>query len=71
MEGRPSVLTVIAVSLSAIIGVAIVATLVSSNAQTPQVFNAGGTAISNILKAAVMPVTNSNAGLLGGTGSAY
>lgn len=43
----------------AIIGVAIVAVIVSSNAQTPQVLQAAGSAFGGILQVAVSPVTNS------------
>lgn len=50
----------------AIIGVAIVAVIVSSNAQTPQVLQAAGTAFGGILQVAVSPVTNSGStGTLG------
>ena len=41
----------------AVIGVAIVAVLVSSKAQTGQVLQAGGTAISTVLGSALSPVT--------------
>lgn len=41
----------------AIIGVAIVATLVSKNAQTPQVLKSAGDAFSSALRAATGPVT--------------
>jgi PRD1 phage membrane DNA delivery len=42
---------------SAIVAVAILATLVSRNAQTPQVLEAAGSAFSNSLGAALSPVT--------------
>jgi PRD1 phage membrane DNA delivery len=42
---------------TAIIGLAIVATLVSKNAQTPQVIQASGSAFSNALGVAESPVT--------------
>jgi Protein of unknown function (DUF2881). len=42
----------------AIIGVAIVATLVSKNAQTPAVLNAAGNAFSGALRAATGPVSS-------------
>jgi PRD1 phage membrane DNA delivery len=45
--------------LVAIVGVAIIAVLVSKNAQTPQVLTSAGTAFSGILKAAVSPVSGS------------
>lgn len=43
--------------LTAIIGVAIIAVLVSSQAQTGSVLTAGGNAFANILKTAVSPVS--------------
>jgi hypothetical protein len=49
--------------LMAVVGVAIIATLVSKQAQTANVLNAGGTAISNVLGAALSPVTGG--GILG------
>lgn len=42
----------------AIVGVAIVATLVSKNAQTPQVLKAAGGAFSQALSAATGPVSS-------------
>lgn len=42
--------------LTAIVGVAIIATLVSANAQTGQVITAGGNALGTALKAATGPV---------------
>lgn len=42
---------------TAIVGLAIVATLVSKNAQTPQVIQASGSAFSNALAVAESPVT--------------
>lgn len=53
----------IVVVLTAIVGVAILATLVSKNAQTAAVFKAAGDAFSSILKAAVGPVSG---GITGG-----
>lgn len=50
--------------LTAIIGVAIIAVLVSSNSQTAGVIQAGGSAFSQILAAAESPVTGG--GGLGG-----
>lgn len=44
---------------TAIVGLAIVATLVSRNAQTPQVIQASGSAFSNALGVAESPVTGS------------
>lgn len=47
----------------AIVGLAVVATLVSKNAQTPQVIQASGSAFSNALGVAESPVTGSNVSL--------
>lgn len=47
--------------LVAIIGVAILATLVSKNAQTPAVLKSAGDAFSNMLSAATGPVTGGSA----------
>lgn len=44
-----------------VIGVAILAVLVSKNAQTPQVLGAAGSAFSNVLSAATGPVTGATA----------
>lgn len=44
--------------LLAVIGVAIIAVLVSSQAQTANVLTAGGTAISKVLGSALSPVTS-------------
>jgi len=44
---------------TAIVGVAILAVLVSKNAQTPAVLGAAGSAFSNALSAATGPVTGS------------
>lgn len=49
----PGVIAVIA----GMIGLAIVAVIVSRNAQTPQVLQAGGSALASIIGAAVSPVT--------------
>lgn len=59
------------VVLTAIIGVALVAVLVSKNAQTPQVIGSAGGAISKFLGVAVSPITGGggvNLGNLGGMG---
>lgn len=45
------------VVLTGIIGVALVAVLVSKNANTSGVINSGGNALTNFLKTAVSPVT--------------
>jgi len=52
--------------LTAIIGVAIIAVIVSRNAQTPQVLQAGGSAFAAALGAATSPVTGGNLGFTGG-----
>ncbi len=45
---------------TAIVGVAILAVLVSTNAQTPQVLTAGGNAFAAALNAATGPVSNNS-----------
>lgn len=47
--------------VTAIVGVALVATLVSSKAQTPGVLSAFGNMIANMLSAATAPVTGAAA----------
>lgn len=49
--------------LTAIVGVAIIALLVSQKAQTSSVINAGGNAFATDLEAATAPVTGSNPSL--------
>lgn len=49
--------TSIVTVITAIIGVAIIAVLVSKNSQTSQVLTAGGNAFANILGVAESPVT--------------
>lgn len=46
--------------IAAVIGLAIVAVIVSKNAQTPQVLQAGGSALSSLIQAAVQPVSATN-----------
>ena len=46
--------------IMAVIGVAIIAVLVSQQAQTSNVLTAGGTAISKVLGSALSPVTGSS-----------
>lgn len=46
--------------ITAVIGVSIIATLVSNQAQTSNVITASGNALSAILKAATAPVTNAS-----------
>lgn len=48
--------------LTAIVGVAILAVLVSKNAQTPQVVSSIGTAFAQSLSAATAPVTGGSGG---------
>lgn len=57
--------TSIVTVLMAIIGVAIVAVLVSPKANTGQVLTAGGSAFSGVLGTALSPVTGSSSGLSG------
>ena len=54
--------------LTAIIGVAIIAVLVSNKAQTGSVLTAGGNAFATDLEAATAPVTGSNPQIGGGLG---
>ena len=51
--------------VSGIIGLAIVAVLVSSQAQTSQVISQSGGALSSIITAAVSPVAGSSSNLFG------
>ena len=51
-----------------VIGVAIIAVLVSKNAQTPQVLGAAGSAFSNVLSAATGPVTGATAAPVNSSG---
>jgi hypothetical protein len=46
--------------VAGIIGLAIVAVVVSKNAQTSSVLTSGGTALSSIITAAVSPVATGN-----------
>lgn len=59
-------LTSVITVLTAIIGVAIVAVLVSKNAATGSVLTAGGNAFSQVLGTAVSPVTGGSGGVVGG-----
>lgn len=49
--------------VAAIIGVAIIAVLVSPKSQTAGVLTAAGSSLASILKAAVSPVTGNSGGL--------
>lgn len=56
--------------LTAIIGVAVIAVLVSKNANTTAVIGAGGNAFTQSLGAALSPITGAGLGsLTGGSGS--
>jgi hypothetical protein len=57
-------ITSVVVIITAIIGVAIVAVLVSRQADTANVLTAGGKAFSSILQTAVSPVTGGGSGSL-------
>jgi hypothetical protein len=63
----PAVVAVI----TGIIGLAIIAVVVGTNAQTSNVIGSAGTALSKIIGAAVAPVATNNmfGGATGGTGS--
>ena len=59
-------ITSVVTVLTAIIGVAIIATLVSKNANTAGVLTAGGSAFSSMLSTALSPVTSGGGGGFGG-----
>lgn len=50
----------------AIVGIAILAVLVSRNAQTPQVISSAGSAFARAVSAATSPVTGGGFGFAGG-----
>lgn len=52
--------------IGGIIGLAIVAVLVSQKAQTTQVLQGGGSALAAIINAAVSPVTSASGNQFGG-----
>ena len=56
-------ITSVVTVLTAIIGVAIIATLVSKNANTSQVIQSGGAAFSQSLGTALSPVTGGSSGI--------
>lgn len=58
---KNDVFEALATIAAGVIGVAILAVLVSRNAQTPQVLGAAGSAFSNVLSAATGPVTGASA----------
>jgi PRD1 phage membrane DNA delivery len=49
--------------ISAVVGLAVIAVIVSKNANTPTVISSAGSALSNVIGAAVAPVTGSGSGL--------
>lgn len=51
-----------------IVGLAIVSVVLSKNAQTPQVLQAGGSAFSSIIGAAVQPVSGATTNTFGSVG---
>lgn len=61
-------ITSVVAVLTAIVGVAIIATLVSKNANTAGVIQAGGSAFSGALGTALSPVTGSGGGFGSFTG---
>ena len=65
MDGDKYITAIVGV-LTAIIGVAIIATLVSNQSNTASVISAGASGFSSILQTALSPVTGSGNSLLGG-----
>lgn len=62
----PGIITI----FTTIVGLAMVAVIVSNKAQTPKVLQAGGTALSQIIGAAVSPVSGNGFGTaFGGYGA--
>jgi PRD1 phage membrane DNA delivery len=61
-------LTLIGTTAAAVIGLAIVAVLVSKNAQTGSVISSAGTAFSSVIGAAVSPVSGSSTGSISNGG---
>ena len=66
-EGLQAVTTIIA----AIIGLAIVAVIVSNNANTSGVLTSGGTALAGVIQAAVSPVASTASNPLLSTTSGF
>ena len=64
MNIGPLVVSVIA----GIIGLAVVAVIVSQRAQTSTVISSAGTALAGVISAAVGPVSNSTGNMFGNTG---
>jgi PRD1 phage membrane DNA delivery len=57
-------------AVSSVILLAIVAVVVSKNAQTPQVIQSGGSALASVIGAAVAPVTGTTNAFGGAAGGA-
>lgn len=55
-----TILTVIMTIIGGIIGLAMLSVILGRNAQTTGVINASGSALSNVINAAVSPVTTSS-----------
>lgn len=66
--GEKAITGIVAI-ITAVIGVAIIAVLVSKNAQTTGVISAAGQSFSSVLNTALSPVTNGVSGGLGGLGN--
>jgi hypothetical protein len=62
-----SLITSVVTVATAIVGVAIIAVLVSKNANTAGVLTAGGSAFSQALGTAISPVTGSSLGSFSGS----
>ncbi len=54
--------------IGGLVTLAIIAVVVSRNAQTPTVLTSGGTALASIISAAVSPVTGSRSNTYGSVG---
>jgi len=59
----------LAAFVAGVILLAIVAVIVSKNAQTPSVLTSAGQALSAVIAAAVGPVSNNTGNMFGGTGT--
>lgn len=55
--------------VAGIITLAIIAVVLSKNAQTPQVLTGAGTALSSVIGAAVQPVSGTSSNQFGSTGA--
>lgn len=53
--------------VGSVITLAMIAVIVSKNANTPAVFTGAGTALSSVIAAAVAPVSNTGGAITGGT----